>query len=729
MFRTSGKAVKILIVAAILFSAAGAVFARSGAEQVLDSAPDGLAAFVALSGCEEVKPAFDKSVLGRIWNDPGTQTFYSELKNEILGKIRQEINDPNAQKGIDITENLFREIFKRPVVIGFAEKKVEKGPPFYAFVIVDAGANKANISSALTNLESLADKGDIIEAEVAGLKMHMPKNSGAPLYWGWARNFLVFGFNDELGEAVKHLQSDDSRPVPNYLAKVPGSGDALVVYYDLRKILSLLEQFFKSEGQPDDFNEVKKVLSDLGVDTISKLVARVGFSGSNMVVDEFVEMQTPLRGLFGNFGTVDVSMFDMVDQRAMSAAAVNINFGGIYDTAMKAVQNAAGEDFKQIEESLAAFETQAGFKIRNGLLASLGGPFVSYTLAMGAIPELPFGGFVCVADLKDMALWENSMTGFMNFAAQQSNGMLQAAQQQQGDLAIHTYSIAPLMMMQMQPSWTVSGDRLVFASSPLLCVKAADQLNSKTGSIRETDGFKKIASKFPSKLMSLGYNDSKTQFNQTMMSLQQFWPMITMGATQQGLKLPFMLPSLGHIANDMGPSCAYSWQGTDGLYAHYEGTGIEQSIGCVGATAIVAGSMMPALARARGQAQMVVSASNLRQVGTCLVMYSNDHQGMFPEKLEDMKNYFIEPKILESPRKPKNIDGPSFIYITGQNASMSPENIIVYENPQFFCSNDRFNVLHLDGHVEAMKKDEFISELKATYNRLGREMHDVKFRN
>ena len=58
--------------------------------------------------------------------------------------------------------------------------------------------------------------------------------------------------------------------------------------------------------------------------------------------------------------------------------------------------------------------------------------------------------------------------------------------------------------------------------------------------------------------------------------------------------------------------------------------------------------------------------------------------------------------------------------------AMHPGNILVYENPEF-CS-DKINVLFLDSHVQAMKADEFLRELEATYKRLGRKMPEVKFK-
>jgi len=120
------------------------------------------------------------------------------------------------------------------------------------------------------------------------------------------------------------------------------------------------------------------------------------------------------------------------------------------------------------------------------------------------------------------------------------------------------------------------------------------------------------------------------------------------------------------------------------------------------------------------------SAANLKQLGISLAMYANEHEDKFPSSLQELGMYAPSPEAFESPRKPKDFDGPSYIYISGQTIKMNPGNILVYENPAF-CS-DMINVLYLDAHVEAMKPEAFLQKLEATYKRLGKEMPEIKFK-
>jgi prepilin-type processing-associated H-X9-DG protein len=304
---------------------------------------------------------------------------------------------------------------------------------------------------------------------------------------------------------------------------------------------------------------------------------------------------------------------------------------------------------------------------------------------------------------------------------------MQVSSQVQDGRTVHTWAVMPLAVAQIMPTWTVVGDKVVIGSSPVVCTRAVEQVGSGTKSIRGTEGFRRATAGLPANLISLRYSDSKLQLTQLMTGLQQFWPMATMFATRAELKLPMILPNLSHIIEDVGPSSQYSWFDDRGLHFRYRGTGIEPSLGGVAGAAFGMGILMPALARTRQIAFRMVSATNLSAIGKAMLIYANDYDDRFPANLQELvEKEALPPKVLESKRKPEGYDGPAFIYISGQNISMYPGNIVAYENTEF--GSDGVNVLFLDSHVEWMKPDDFLRELEETYERLGREMPKIKFK-
>jgi len=697
----------------------------SSAEKLLTRLPDDVLGFATTSGGDALKPAFEKTIMGRIWYDPGVQSFFGQIQKEILSKIARETPDPNAVKMIDLMHNNIRLALSRPIIAGAAQKPAADGPPIYGFVILDAGPRKADIATAITDLESLAGD-EIIEIPVGSAKMHGPKDSGGvPVYWGWAGNYLVIAVNDGAGLAMQHLSAPRNAPVAQF-NKVPDTGDALAVHIDCQKIAGVVSTLAQQRGHEEQVGIATAVIKQLGLNNVKTLTARMGFAGPDVVSSSFLEMPQPRTGLLANYRTANLAMFDMVDAGAVNAATANCNVAGIYDTIMGAVKSAAGDEFAEIEKVIADAEAEMKIKIRGGLLQSLSGEMVGYALPGGSMQSLT-GGFVLIAKLKDARLLEETLTALGKLAAEKSDGMVQVSSQVQNGRTVHTWGVMALAMAQMMPTWTVVGDKLVVASNPQFCSQAVDQISTGTKSIRSTPGFMKATANLPDNLVSLRYSDSKVQFNQMMTVMQQFWPMATMAAAKAEMKLPFVLPNLSYIAADMGPSCQYARFDDQGFYGHYRGAGIEASMGAVAGAAMGVGIMMPALARTRQVAFRMVSASNLSAIGKASLIYSNDYDDQLPPNLQVLVEKAALPaEMLESKRKPKGFDGPSYIYVAGQNTSMYPGNIVAYENPRY-CS-DGLNVLFLDSHVEWMKPEQFLEELEATYKHLGKEMPEIEFR-
>jgi len=372
---------------------------------------------------------------------------------------------------------------------------------------------------------------------------------------------------------MKHLKGGGGEAL-NQLKKVPGAADAMVIHINREKIFDVLDVVAKMQGGEEEFGAIKAVIKELGLSNLKTLTARMGFDGSDTVGSALLEIPQPRTGLFTHLKPINLDMFDAVDAGAMSASAFNCDVAGLYDTVMKAIKTVAGEDFAEIEQGIAGLEAQLQIKIRDGLLKSLDGPMVVYSMPGGPATGSAQGAFGLVAKLKDAKLWEESITALGQFAAASSDGMVQVSSQPQGDKTMHTWTVLPLAMAQIMPSWCVVGDKVVIASNPTFLKSGVDQLGSDKKSIRSIEGFKKATANLPDNLISFKYNDAKVQFNQMMMGMQQFWPMVTMYATKAGFKLPVVLPNLSHIAEYMGPAYQYSWFDDQGIRSYSRGVSL-----------------------------------------------------------------------------------------------------------------------------------------------------------
>lgn len=724
----------VALVGGVVWAGAAVAAGASPVEELTKRLPEGVVGLVATSGGDALKGDFEKTSLGRIWNDPGVRSLYQSVKTQLVAKAQAEGGGPAETQQIDMVLGMVQLVADRPVAAGVAQLKgpvqTKDKPPVYAFVILDAGTRKAEFEALVKKLEALVGDGDeaIADVNVGSAKMRGPKDqSDLPLYWGWSGDYLVMAANDAEGLALQYLQKPRAT-APEYLKKVPSGGDALVVHADLQKTIGLVDAVARQDD-PNAANAITKVLKELGLSGVKTFTARAGFVGPDVVMGSFLEVAGPRTGLLATLQPADPALLDLVDARAVTVGAANLDVAGVYDVVLRAVKAASGEAGATVEKGLAAFESEAKVSVRKGLLESLAGPAVFYTLGAGAVPEAPAGGFVALVKLKDADLFEKTMTSLGVFAAAQSEGALQVSEQKRDDgRTVHTWMVPQLAMMQVLPVWSVAGGYVVIGSNAgahdtMLKQMAATGAGRK--SIRDTAGYKEVASRLSDNLVTLDYADSQTQYTQVMMVLQQFWPMATMLAGQANFKLPPALPSLGEIIKDMKPMCRSRWVGPDGIYTLYQGPGVEVSLSSVAGASVGTGILLRALAGARDQARNMAEMSNLKQIGLGLMMYAEDHQGDRPAQLEQAQSYFGSPKILASVRKPKDFEGPSYMYVGGQPQTADPRNIIVYENPGF-CT-DRINVLFFDGHVEALAPEAFLHELKATYECLGREMPEIKF--
>jgi len=721
-----------LLAAGVLGGAAMAAGATP-VEELTKRLPDGVVAFVGTSGGDALKDDFEKTSLGRIWNDPGVRSFYEAIKTQVLAKVQEKGTGPDEVKKVDMIVGMAELVAGRPLIVGVAPLagpvQIKEKPPVYAFLILDAGSQKAQFEDLVKKLETLAGAESIADVTIGPTKMRGPKGEkDLPVYWGWSGNYLVVAANDAAGAALQYLQKPRAA-MPAYLQKVSG-GDALVVHADLQKAISLVNGAARQKDAKAA-DTITAVLKELGLSGVRTLTSRVGFAGPDIVVGCLLEVPGPRTGLLAALRPMDPASMDMVDARAVTAGAANFDLASAYDTILRAVKAASGEAAVNVEKGLATFESQTKLSVRKDLLGSVAGPAVYYTLGAGAVPEAPLGGAVALLKLKDADLFEKALTSLGDFAAGQSKGKFQASAQKRDDgRTVHTWMIPQLAMMQIMPAWSVANGYAVIGSNAGVhdtVVKQMAATGAERKSIRDTPGYKEAAVKLPENLVALNYADSRTQYTQMMTGLQQFWPMASLFAAQAGLKLPPALPSLESIIKDMKPSCRSRWLDSDGLHMQYQGPGVEVSMSSVAGAAVGMGVALPALAKAREQARSVASMSNLKQIGLGLIMYADDHQGTWPADLEQAKSYWPNARVLESPRKPKDFAGPSYRYLPGQPKTPDHRNVVAYENPEY-CT-DRINVLFADGHVEAMKPEAFRTALKETCERLGKPMPEIKFKD
>src|SRR5438876_520169 len=87
-------------------------------------------------------------------------------------------------------------------------------------------------------------------------------------------------------------------------------------------------------------------------------------------------------------------------------------------------------------------------------------------------------------------------------------------------------------------------------------------------------------------------------------------------------------------------------------------SGAITALGVVAIGAVLAGMLMPALAKAKTKATAIKAVNNLKQIGLAARIYSTDNGGRLPSNFDQMRNELGTDKILVDP-----ISGQQFVYL------------------------------------------------------------------
>jgi prepilin-type processing-associated H-X9-DG protein len=141
--------------------------------------------------------------------------------------------------------------------------------------------------------------------------------------------------------------------------------------------------------------------------------------------------------------------------------------------------------------------------------------------------------------------------------------------------------------------------------------------------------------------------------------------------------------------------------------------------------AILAGMLLPALSQAREKARRINCASDLKQIGLAIRMYSMYNKEQFPDKsgasgLEMLRSgkYLENVKIYTCPSSQSKVnngktlaeENVDYVYVGGYNENTSPDIPIAYDKPKNHTKYG--NILYADGHVKGYAGANWMDNIK-----------------
>jgi hypothetical protein len=319
------------------------------------------------------------------------------------------------------------------------------------------------------------------------------------------------------------------------------------------------------------------------------------------------------------------------------------------------------------------------------LLASLGGEIgVVLTLDEGApisIPagrgspiELPGPALIIAVKVNNDLLYTHLSTQF--------KANPKAVTSDEGGLKICSMPMELPVPLPLSPTVASSGDYFYFATSPELVRAVQAVRKGKQPGLKASEEFQALAKLLPAEGNQFFY--VSRVFGQTLAEGQrQAMRGTGVGEEQMAFLQRFLGGAQPSYSLAIGAHTATGWQTTS--VGNRDSAAAVMLVPAVGATAVGAGMLLPALAKAKARAQSINSVNNLKQLGLAARMYANDHKDKFPKAetwSDDLKEFVGNTKVYKAPNDP----GPnpcSYAFnasLSGMDiAKVNPQTVLFFE--------------------------------------------------
>lgn len=696
---------------AVLLASMALNGARAAAQPLADKVPADAILYVGWTGTDTPPAGYDQSHLKAVIEASQVRELMTDLWPRVLKRIEAEPgyqNDPMAREIVPVLLSVGELICRKngALYLGPMDYSNKQPQPRVA-VLLSAGKDAAGLAEKVTKFAKMVpeDAGVRVRVQVwpgdvvAVSNFDFPEKFGDPLTG--RRQFK---------EAIKQ-----GRPEP-----------AFALFFDAEKVLAIGSLAVNAGADAKTKNIFQKALEVTGITGLNRVLVTAGFDGKDWGTQTFIEAPEPRRGLLKTLLESEPITDDLLKWAPRSSTWVMATkfdadklVGDLRAAAIKVDPN-AGQMFDQV---LAEFKKQTEVDLRQDLLAALGDGWIAYNsqeTGQGAL------GLVLVNPLRDAAKAEKALGTLEKLAnqllAQAAGDNITLAFQttKAGDLTIH-YMGLPVV----SPCWAIKNGNLYVALYPQILLAATEHAGAAGTSVLANEDFTAFRKRLGvEKPISLGYLDLRKlapRGYQLVLLLQR--GVLGMGDLLGVPTPPMVLPTLDKLKPHLGPVYGATWTDDEGWHARtvtpFPGAALlggEQTLLAAGGP-LGLGLLVPAVTRARHQAQQAQGMNHLKQIGLGVHMYATDNNGNLPPDLGSMLKYVGSARVFVSPHRAAHAAVPAgqgadaaawinqnadYVYVgAGKKLATIPRTadyVLAYEKPEL-AQRGMIAVLYADGHV------------------------------
>jgi len=463
------------------------------------------------------------------------------------------------------------------------------------------------------------------------------------------------------------------------------------------------------------FDLVTRLIRNSGVESIngvgvSGIAIEKGFYQTKFVVQR--DTNSEPRGIWTVFGTTPrpLSELDWLPADTVWAGFSDVDLAALWGAVAREAEQAGFAEAKSGIDQLNGLVQQATGKKLDELFGSLGGRCGAFLalnetnkivipLPSGETLEVPEPGLVILIKVKNDTLFD-----WFDRALQANPQVVRA---DEGDLRMRVMPLPLPVPMTLRPTIARQGDYLLFASNDALIKNMMAVKAGKFNGLKTTAEFKHLAQGMPLEGNSFAF--ASQRLGDTMRQIQA-----TILGQAHGPRGDVPAALLQKLSSINQPVSSFAVGRNTGPSWVTVGHGSQQPANAVvlplvvAPSAVLAGLLLPALAKAKSKAQSISCVNNLKQMGLAARIYATDHNDAYPPDFLSMKNELTTPKILICPEDPKsgnratltweNFDPSqsSYEYVTRDLKESTPG----FENKVLFRCRIHGHVCMGDGSVQ-----------------------------
>lgn len=715
--------------AMILACATAMISTTANAQALADKVPANAVYYFGWAGADAAKTKLDGTHLKALLNESRVHEIFGTYLDQLETQIVKR--EPKAAEPFRLIRKLGAPVWKYPTAIYVSKPDLTKRQPVANIVLISQAGAEA----------------DALATEIQGL---IPKGRNA--------QHITVGASDGLVTLTLGNDATGVDTAGGTLATATGFAgsikqvkvDPLVtVYVDFTTLVGVIEEGVGA-NEAQAAPKVKAFLDTSGLRGVKQLICASGFEGANWTSECFLATDSTRTGLLKALpaGPTDASLLKGVPASATLVKTIRFD-PAVFTSELRASLKATDEEaHKFYNMGFGALQQALGVNVEQSILAPLGTDWVVYSA-----PEVGSGGMmglVAVNKIDDPAALKKGLTTAsfnlvnwanvaMSHADRDANLTIRGSRIKIGEVDVN-YLATPFVA----PAWAIDDGKLYLGFYPQTVGAAVRQARAGKASIAENPKYvAAMKSLGQANLDTVGYYDLPTSSRHGSM----YTTLLLLGryagiADLFGPTLPEpILPPNDIILEHLEPSVDGSWTDANGIHwrsVHsFPGAMLlsEQTAfmsAGVGSAAIGTSILLPSLNRARETANRVKSASNLKQIGVGILLYSNENKNQYPPSLAELvKTQDLPFPIFDNPRGGNDLSQPpqdvfndadrlaqfvvensDYIYVgAGLTNSANAETIVAYENPDFV--DDGINILFADGHVEFLAMDDALQMIEA----------------